>query len=110
MILSYKQPRNIAHHRKFFSLVQAVVENSEVYDTRDKALDAIKLAAGHVDWIPRPDTGELVPRPKSISFESMDQGVFDEFYENAIRGVLRFIVPKMTRMDLEQAIEMVANY
>ena len=69
-----------------------------------------KLAAGHVDWIPRPDTGELVPRPKSISFESMDQGVFDEFYENAIRGVLRFIVPKMTRMDLEQAIEMVANY
>lgn len=110
MILSCKQPRNIKHHRKLFSLVRAVVENSEVYETEEMALDAIKLAAGHVDWIPHPQTGELVPRPKSISFEAMDQVIFDEFYENAIRGVLRWIVPQMTRMDLDQAVEMVARY
>ena len=110
MILSYKQPRNVNHHRKFFSLVRAVMQNSEIYETEDIALDAIKLAAGHVDWIPHPETGEMIPRPKSISFESMDQSVFDEFYESAIRGVLRWIVPQMTRMDLDQAIEMVARY
>ena len=110
MILSFKQPRNVKHHRKLFSLVRAVVENSEVYENEEMALDAIKLAAGHVDLIPHPQTGELVPRPKSISFEKMDQAVFDEFYENAILGVLRWIVPQMTRMDLDQAVEMVARY
>lgn len=110
MILSYRVNRSLPHHRKFFSLVQAVVENSEIYDTRDKALDAIKIAAGHVDWIPNPTTGELVPVPKSISFEKMDQVVFDSFYEAAVRGTLRWIVPHMTGMDLDRAIEMVGSY
>ena len=110
MILSYKVNRSLPHHKKFFSLVQAVVDNSEVYDTREKALDAIKIAAGHVDWIPSPITGEMVPKVKSIAFDKMDQAAFDQFYEAAVRGVLRWIVPHMEMMDLEQAIEMVASY
>jgi len=110
MVLSYKVNRSLPHHKKFFSLVQAVVENSEVYDTREKALDAIKIAAGHVDWIPSPVTGEMVPKVKSISFEKMDQGEFDRFYEAAVCGTLRWIVPHMNGMDLDRAIEMVGSY
>jgi hypothetical protein len=108
--LSYSQPRNLGHHRKFFALVQAVAENSEIYDTTDKALVAVKLAAGHVDFVPHPETGELTAVPKSIAFQNMDQAAFDEFYERAVAGVIAHICPHMTRMDLDEAVEMVGRF
>lgn len=108
--LSYSQPRNLGHHKKFFALVQAVTESSEIYDTVDKALVGIKLAAGHVDFVPHPETGELTPVPKSISFQNMDQPAFEEFYERAVSGVIAYICPHMNRMDLDEAIEMVGQF
>lgn len=108
--LSYSQPRNLAHHKKFFALVQAVAENSETYDTADKALVAVKLAASHVDFVPHPETGELTAVPKSISFQSMDQAAFEAFYEQAVAGVIAHICPHMTRMDLDEAVEMVGRF
>lgn len=108
--LSYSQPRNLGHHKKFFALVQAVAENSEIYDTPDKALIAVKLAAGHADFVPHPQTGELVAVPKSISFAALSQGEFEEFYERAVAGVIAHICPHMTRMDLDEAVEMVGQF
>jgi len=110
MMISYKQPRNLKHHRKFFALVHAIVANSETYDTEEKALIAVKLAAGHVDFVPDPKTGELTAVPKSVSFPSMDQDEFEEFYERAVQGVITHICPHMTRLDLDRAIEMVAHF
>lgn len=103
--VTYKRVRNLAHHRKFFvGLVRLVKEHHPVYDTEDKALLAIKLAAGHCDFFPNPTTGELVPVPKSISFDGMDQDDFDEFYEKAIQGVLDHLLPEFTRGDAERTI------
>lgn len=102
--------RNVAHHRKFFALVRVVAEYSNTYDNTEKALVAIKIATGHVNWQPNPLTGELLPIPKSISFGSMDQDAFNAFYSRAIDAVLQNLLPTMTRGSLERAVEDVASF
>lgn len=107
---SYKRQRNIKFHRKFFALVTFVAENSDTYDNKEKALVAIKLAAGHCDFLPDPKGGGLIAVPRSISFTEMDQDQFDAFYEAAVNGVLAHILPYMNRVALDQAVEEVARF
>lgn len=102
-------PRNGAHHRKFMALLQLVTENSEVYDTVEKALVAVKLIVGHFEPAIHPQTGELIQVPKSIAYESMDQEAFDAFYSAAIDGVLRYILPQLDKEKAERLLEMIVE-
>lgn len=107
---SVRRMRNLQHHRKFFALLTVIAENSDTFDNTPKALAGVKLAAGHVDWIPHPETGELVPVPKSISFASMDQTAFDLFWDDALSAVIKHILPKMDRVSLDQAVDAVMGF
>lgn len=105
-----RRARHLAHHRKFMALVSFVAEHHPVYDNKDKALVAVKVAAGHVDFLPNPQTGELVAVPRSIAFHAMEQGEFEEFYEAAVRGVIEHVVPNTTREDMDRWIDHVARF
>ncbi|MBN9410849.1 MAG: hypothetical protein J0H69_17020 [Burkholderiales bacterium] len=105
----WSSPRNGAHHRKMFALLQLVTENSEVYPTVEKALVAIKLCVGHVEPAIDPRTGELIQVPKSISYEAMDQEAFDAFYSAAIDAVLQFILPQMDRATADRLMDMIVE-
>ncbi len=102
-------PRHGKHHRKFFALLQLVAENSETYDTAEKALVAVKLIVGHFEPAIHPETGELVQIPKSIAFESMDQDQFDVFYSAAIDGVLRHVLPHLDAEKADRLIDMIVE-
>lgn len=107
-VVRLMRERNAAHHRKFFSLVNWVAANHAVYDTTAKALDAVKLATGHVAWVPHPETGEVIPIPKSISFDNMGQDEFDVFYSDAIGAVLAHLAPDIENYD--EFVAEVARY
>lgn len=102
------KPRNYEHHKKFMALCQFIAENSEVYDTVDKALTGLKLVTGHVDFTPDPRTGELVAVPRSIAFAAMDQIEFAEWYDKAIAAAVKYMIPQMTKMDAAQALDLMA--
>jgi hypothetical protein len=108
--MSYDYERDSLHHRKFMALVTYVAQNSDVYDNKDKALIAIKIAAGHCDFVHDPRTGQLVAIPKSISFKKMKQGAFEEFYEGAIQAVITHILPHMNRVALDDALDVVSRF
>ncbi len=103
------RPRNGAHHRKMFALLQLVAENSETYNTPEKALVAVKLAAGYFDPVPDPRTGEIVPALHSVSYDAMDQDAFDAFYSAALDGVLQVILPTMERETAEHLMDMIVE-
>lgn len=107
---SYNHPRNAKMHKKFFSLVAYVADNSDVYDNREKALTAIKIAAGHCDFVPDPVNGGLVPVMRPINFAQMDQVAFEAFYDSAVNGVRRWVLPHMNRRSLDEAVEYVSRY
>lgn len=103
------RPRNGKHHRKFMALLQLVVENSESYNTIEKALIAVKLIAGHFEPAIHPQTGELIQVPKSIAYESMDQDEFDAFYSAALDGVLQHILPSMDAETADRLMDMIVE-
>lgn len=111
--------RNPKNHRRFFALVKLVREAyadastdgvPHPYSTEKGALHGIKLAAGHVDWVPNPQTGEMIPVPASISFDALDEVGFQEFFSRAIDGVIAHLTPDRTREDVEQFILEVARF
>ena len=101
------KPRNGPHHRKLFALLTLVSENSETYDTTEKALVAVKLVTGYCDPFVNPLTGELGQVPQSIAYESMDQDVFDAFYNAAIDGILAHILPHLPRDKFDRLLDMI---
>lgn len=105
----WSSPRNGKHHRKLFALLQMVAENSETYDTTDKALVALKLVTGHFDLMVNPTTGEVIQVPKSISYEAMSQEDFEDWYSQAIDGVLQHILPTMDRATADRLLDMIVE-
>lgn len=105
--MEWARPRNGAHHKKLFALLQLVAENSETYNTVEKALVAIKLVSGYCEPFIDPITGELVQMPKSIAYESMDQDEFDKFYSAAIDGVLTHVLPQIDSAQADRLLDMI---
>jgi hypothetical protein len=107
--LEWSAPRNGPHHRKMFALLNLVAENSETYNTTEKALVAVKLAAGYFDPHIDPKTGEIIPVVHSVSYDAMDQDEFDKFYSAALDGVLQTILPTMDRATAEKLMDMIVE-
>ena len=100
---SIRRPRNPKHHRKLWALLSVVFENQTAFATVEDLLNAIKLATGLFD------TGKTVDGvpyvvPQSISFASMDQNRFEQWYEKALDVIMTKIVPLIDRRDLESRI------
>ena len=78
--------RSPQHHRLFYALVNIVKENAPVEITTEAIVLSIKHGVGHVIEWTNP-SGEVHRDALSISFESMSQKDFNEFFNQAIRYV-----------------------
>ena len=102
--IEFGTPRHVKHHRKLWALLQLIAENSEVYDTAEKALYALKLCTGYCDPIVDPRTGEIVPIGRSIDFENMPQDDFETWYAQALDAVCQHIVPHLREQDRDRVL------
>ena len=102
--------RNYGNHKRLFALLTFIAETSDVHDNVDKALEAVKIVSGHVEWLPNPLTGEMYPKTKSIAYDAMDEIEFSEWFERAVDATIKHITPQMNRISIEQALEMVATW
>jgi len=76
--VTVRQPRNAAHHRLFFALCARIANARGV--TTEAVADVLKIATGHVVTIDTKKYGRILV-PKSISFASLDQTAFRDFFE-----------------------------
>lgn len=108
-----KQPRNVQHHRKFFSLLNFAFSQQEEYKTIESFRDAVTVAAGfctlqqmHIKGI-----GDVtVCRPVSIAFSKMDQSSFDVFYSRIIDTLIDSFCPGQTPDDIAKNAENYLRY
>lgn len=106
--VDYKMPRNPEFHNKYMSMVRAVFDNQEQYETIEQVLDVIKVGVGHcttMEW-----RGAQIAIPKSISFGKMDELEFQPFYDKSIEFVLARLLPGTNRDDLEQYVNEISRY
>lgn len=103
------RPRNGQHHRKAMALLKLVFENQERYETFEDLLVEFKLRTGHYQEH-LTVKGKVVYIPKSIAFANMDQDEFSEWYGKAISCALKYFLPTMSRMELDEAIERILGF
>lgn len=99
-----RRMRNPEHHRKLFALLGLVLHNQTTFKTIDQLLNAIKIYTGHCESMTTP-SGHDVLVPQSISYASMDQTAFEEFYSKVIDIVAEHIIPGIDREDLRKEVE-----
>ena len=107
IMVTWRRPRNLAHHRKYWAMLGLVHESTAISDqfpTTQKLHDAIKGALGYYTTIKLPD-GKVFHKLDSIAFESMDQSSFEQFYERAVDVITDQLVPHMDRKDLAREVE-----
>lgn len=95
--------RNLKHHKKFFSMLNLVLENQDKYPTQKHLLTAVKLEAGWYEDEAVDVNGKRSYLVKSISFAKMDQVEFDKFYEEAIAACCR-LLPHLNADDIRDEV------
>ena len=107
--VKWTRPRNLAHHRKFFALLDVVHQAQSRYAAKDDLLNALKIAMGHYTVWKVADREIL--QPKSIAFGAMDQVAFEQFYDRAVLLILEKVLPGTQRDDLEaRVLEIIEGY
>lgn len=104
-----KRPRHIGHHRKYFAMLNIVLNNQESFKTTAQLLDAIKMDVGHVDMF-KDIKGNVFYKPASISFSSMTQDKFEKFYSLSIDCILANLMVGTTTTEIEEAVNEVIGF
>ena len=100
----YKFKRNYEFHKKFFALLNMVFQNQERYKNIDHLRKDLTIASGYYDS--RVDLeGVEVLEPKSISFSSMDNDSFQEFYSAVVDTIVKYF-----HFDRQDIIDNVEQY
>lgn len=103
VLAEVRNPRNLKHHRKYFALLQAVYPHQSVWPTLRSFQRAMKKALGHGEWVTSSD-GRQEFIEDSISFASMDQTEFEQFYDRAVEVILTKVLPNVDSADLEREV------
>ena len=89
IFVDFRPRRNYKNHKRFFSMLQGVIHNSDHYKSIDSLLSMIKLKTGYFDIVVT-HKGEQLYIPKSIDFSTMDEEEFKTFFSRAIDVILEF--------------------
>lgn len=101
VLIEYKRHRNVAHHKKLFSMLNLIKNNQSKYKSVENILTECKFRAGYFE-IHISGSGEQIYIPKSINFASMGKVEFEKFYSSAIDTCL-MLVP-VGKQELENAV------
>lgn len=101
IFVEYKPKRNYKNHKRFFSMLQSVIYNTDYYKSVDELLSMLKLKTGHFEIVVS-HRGETLYIPKSIDFSSMPEDEFREFFSSCIDVLLEFMP--------EESVNSILNY
>ena len=113
-VADIKVPRNIMFHRKMFALLNTAwsllpEKTQDGFRSFDGFRAYLLVSAGFYDVYYSPRLREFVEIPKSMSFASMDEAVFNECYER-IKDVIWGILSKKINITQEVFEQYLSNF
>jgi len=84
--IEIKRPRNLAFHRKTFSLFNLVFDNQEHYKNLEELRKDLTIEAGYFTKRYNMHGVEII-EVQSISFAAMNQDTFDEYYQRLLDAI-----------------------
>jgi predicted site-specific integrase-resolvase len=102
VMVEVKKSRNLMHHRKFFALLQSLLDNSDRWQTVEEVLTVVLFSIGYAEKVMTLSGKEILTR-KSIAFENMDQLEFNELYKKSVDVISEYL--GITPDELERNVE-----
>lgn len=102
--IEYKKRRNYQFHKKFFALIEMVYQNQERYNNKEELREHLTIASGYFN-ISYDLDGFETKKAKSISFASMDEIEFNQFYNAVIDTIIKYF-----HFDKQDIIDNVEQY
>lgn len=106
VMISIRRARWPEHHRLAFAVFQRLAEASGF--TVNAILLWLKWQTGYCDWLRLPN-GRVVPNPRSISFESMDQSEFQAWWDEALEHIKETMFKRLTAREFREIQQIVAR-
>lgn len=103
VMVSVTPARNARQFRLFWALCEVIADNSEIYNTKRKASDALLYFTSNVDIFIN-HLGQMMVVPKSLAWENMKPEEFEAFFQDA-KPVLFKLLGAKTKGDRAAIIE-----
>ena len=103
--------RNIKQMRMFWALCQILADNDPNIDSKENAKRCLLWSLNYVDlWYDR--AGGTHVEPRSIACESMEQEVFNTFFQSAIDKICEWLntAPEDIRKRVAEIVDPVKGY
>lgn len=105
---SWKKPRSLPFHRRFFAMLGALSSRQEML-TDDQLRSWLIVGAGYADMVPGP-AGRMVAMPKSIAFDKLEEDDFRILVDAVwaflrTEHAIRFLWPLASYGSAAQAVE-----
>ena len=108
-LVSAKEPRNAAFHRKYFAFIKYVYESTEKYENQSEVLTEMKLRTGHYETHISLK-GVAVYVPSSIAFHKMGNDDFEVFYQKCIDVAIKYFYNDCTEAEQEVHIDNILSF
>lgn len=108
VLVNWRKPRSIQQHRLLFAILHVVTETSDMFADKETLLENLKQATGLVVTKFNPIRGFFYEVVESISFESMSQQRFNDWFVKAIEVLARdvlSIAPETLRNEVFAMLE-----
>jgi hypothetical protein len=94
LFVKASRPRSPRQHRLFMALLQLVVDNHPHYTRPEQLLEWLKVRLGYVDETVWHD-GRVWFKTQSISFASMGQDKFKQFFTLSVDAITKEVSPEL---------------
>jgi hypothetical protein len=101
--IKLSRTRSAKQHRLFWSMMQIVVDNHPYYLRPEQVVEWLKLRLGYVEEIMF-HNGDILTKLSSISFSSMGQSEFQDFFNKALYVIVTEVIP-ISRQELIDELE-----
>lgn len=99
-----RQSRNIRELRLYFAILHLIFPQQSTWETVDDLDDAIRCAVGHCTKTTLKN-GEIMVRPKRLSFNKLSQMDWRDYLDRVMRLVTTKIIPGLDMGDLRRELE-----
>lgn len=82
--LEWRFPRSPEFHRAHFRMMGAVFNSQEVFSGFKIFRAWAKIGAGFVEFVPSPESGTLMPVPRSVEYAALEDEAFRQFHFDTI--------------------------
>ena len=99
------KPRSRKTLARYWVLCQMILDNTELFRSKEQVSDYLKIRTGHSTSIVSKSTGEIFHVANSIDFDSMDEAEFADLWHRVCDVVIEDILPGITQHEIEYEIQ-----